>query len=316
MRAYFIRVTKPGTDQVLRMYTSFTPSGATNGAALRVELDIPVSTYGNLAGNGRVKVYGVNFADIAAASDLNDADVTIYGGMAAGLPLANPRQAGILAKGKVWQCYGNRVGTETSLEMIIIAKEGSATDPANLSFNWTKGTTLEAAVRNVLGIAYPSATITGGFSPSLVYTEDQPFAYQTLQQLGRFALASSLAIIKTPGYLGAQIVATPAGFNLYDGTNQPRAKQISYLDLIGNPTWLEPGVIQFMCVMRADIIMGDIVSLPAGSNVINTAKNFRNTTAFSGDFQVSGLRHLGDSRQLSAESWVTVIDATAPGSKP
>lgn len=308
MRAYFIRITHPTTGAVLKFYTSFKPDGSTNGAALRVELDIPVYSYETPGGLAKVKVYGVDFPDIQAQSDLNGADIEIYGGMAKGLPLANPAQAGILIKGTVFQCFGNWLGRETSLELFIVAKAPQA----NLAYKWPKGGSLEAAVRQVLNIAYPAASVTGGYDPSLVYTEEQPFAYQNLAQLAKFVFDTSKTINTSPNYIGAKIVSTAKGFLLYDGTMRPIAKQISYLDLVGNATWLENQVMQFMAVMRADLTPGDIIKMPQGANQINQQSSFsqfRNKTAFQGLFFLRSLRHLGDSRQLSAESWVTVVDA-------
>src|SRR6202012_4869403 len=144
-------------------------------------------------------------------------DVVVYGGMAKGLPLANPAQAGILIKGTVFQCFGNWLGRETSLEMFIVAKAPTA----NLAYKWPKGGSLEAAVRQVLNIAFPQSSVTGGFDPSLVYTEEQPFAYTNLAQFGKWVFDTSKTINTSAGYMGAKIAQTPKGFNLYDGTNQP-----------------------------------------------------------------------------------------------
>lgn len=316
MRAYFIRITNPDSGAVLADYTSFKPDGSTNGAALRVEWDIPVYAYGDPAGNAYVKINGVNYADIVAANNLNDADITIYGGMSKGLPLANPSQAGVLLKGTVFQCFGNWQGTNSALELMVTAKAGTVAKPVNLAYTWRKGSPLQDAVTQVLKIAFPGAAITGGFSPSLVYTEDQPFAYQTLPQLARFVLDVSHAINPDPTYIGAQIVQTPGGFNLYDGTVKPKAKAISFLDLIGQPTWLDAGTMQFKTVMRADLNVGDRITMPQGTNVINTVNSFtryRNASAFQGEFQIRNIRHLADSRQASADAWCTVIDTYTAG---
>lgn len=311
MRAYYINITKPGTKEVLAFYTSFNPDGSTNGAALKVEFDIPAYAYGEPAGNAYFKISGVNYADIVAANNLNDADITVYGGMAKGLPLANPAQAGILFKGSIFQCFGNWVGNQSSLEMICYAKKGTISDPVNLAYLWAKGSPLQDAVTQALRIAYPGSVVTGGYDPALVYPEDQPFAYQTLPQFAKFVEDASRAIITTPGYRGAQITPTPGGFFLFDGTTVPKGKQISFLDLIGQPTWIDAGTMQFQATLRADLNVGDVVIMPKGSNVVNTAASFtryRNATAFDGSFQIKSIRHLGDSRQSSAQAWVTVVD--------
>lgn len=319
MRAYFIRITKKDNpNNVLALYTSFKPDGTTNGAALQVEWDIPGYVYGTPAGGATAKIYGVNFDDIRQSSDWNDADVTIYGGMAKGLELANPKQAGILFQGTIFQCFGNALGTETSLNLIMYPKGGTNESPVNLSFQWTKGATLESAARQVLAIAFPGSSITGGWSDSLVYTEDQPMVYKTLPQFAQRVDETSHAIIPATTYIGAQIRPTPAGFDLFDGTKLPTAKPIQFVDLIGQPTWLDPGTLQFSTVMRADLSVGDVISLPQGSNVINTPNSFtrgRQKTAFTGRYQIKNIRHVGNYRQNSAMAWVTIIDCyDAPSS--
>lgn len=314
MRAYFIRITEPGTDNVLALYSAFKPDGSINGAALQVEFDIPAYAYGDPAGNAYLKISGVNFSDIQQANDLNDADIVIYGGMAKGLPLANPAQAGVLLKGSVFQCFGNWQGTQSALELMVTAKAGTDAKPVNLTYVWRKGTTLQAAVTQALQIAFPGAVVTGSWSSSLVYTEDQPFSYKTLPQLARWVSDTSHVINPDPTYLGAQIVATANGFLLFDGTTPPKAKAISFLDLIGQPTWIDAGTMQFKTVLRADLNVGDIITMPQGTNVINTVNSFtrfRNKTAFQGQFQIRSIRHLGNSRSTSADSWCSLIDTYA-----
>ncbi len=295
----------------LARYTSLTNNGKNNGAALKVEFDIPSFAYGDPAGNAWIKISGVNYTDIRASKNLNGANLKFMGGMSKGLPLANPSQAGLLLAGTVQQCLGNFQGTETSLELIVSTKAGAIERPVNLAYTWTKGDTLQAMVTRVLGIAYPGSAVTGSFSDSLVYTEDAPFFYQTLQQFASFVLDTSKAIITDASYQGAQIVSTAGGFHLFDGTTLPQAKDISFLSLIGQPTWLDFGTMQFKCCLRADLAVGDVVKLPQGTNAINTLNSFtqyRDTLAFQGSFQIVRIRHLGDSRQPDANSWCTIVD--------
>lgn len=319
MRAYFVRITKPGTDQVLALYTSFNPDGSTNGAALQFEFDIPAYSYGDPAGNVYLKLSGVNYTDIRQSNNLNDADIMVYGGMAKGLPLANPAQAGVLFRGTVFQAWGNWQGNQTSLEMICYARAGTTDKPVNLAYHWTKGQPMQSAVAQALQIAYPGATVSGAYSSDLVYPEDQPFAYQTLAQFASYLLQTSKAIIPAASYIGAQITQNPQGFLLFDGTKPPGAKEISFLDLIGQPTWIDAGTMQFRTVLRADLKVGDVVTMPKGANVINTGASFsrfRDQTAFQGSFMIKAIRHLGNSRQNSAEAWISVIDtySTTPAS--
>lgn len=320
MRAYFVRITKPGTNDVLGLYTSFQPDGSTNGAALQFEFDIPAYAYGDPAGNPYLKLSGVNYTDIRQANNLNGADITVYGGMAAGLPLANPKQAGILFKGTVFQAWGNWQGNQTSLEMICAAAAGTNDAPVNLAYHWTRGQPMAQAVTQALQIAFPAATISGSYSSDLIYPEDQPFAYNTLEQFCRYLKDTSKIIIPAASYIGAQIAQNPQGFLLFDGTQPPAAKQINFLDLVGQPTWIDAGTMQFRAVLRADLKVGDVVKMPEHANVQVAGSNFssfRDVTAFQGSFMIKGIRHLGNSRQNSAEAWVSIIDtySTTPAKK-
>lgn len=320
MRYYDLILSKDdGT--VLKRYTSRRADGSNDASALKVEFDIPEYAYGIPAGGAHIKVSGVNFSDIQQASDFatsnstpgnpRGANITFMGGMGKGLPLANPAQAGLLLAGQVQQCWGNWQGRETSLELVSFAKPFTRRQPANLSFNWQKGQALQDAVTATLTTGYPGAVISGGLTSTLVNTEDQPGFYQTLEQFSSYVLAASQAIIKTDGYIGAQIHATPAGFELFDGSTLKPPKAISFLDLIGQPTWLDVATLQVRLVLRADLSVSDLIKLPAGTNAVNTQNNYaqnRNRGAFQGTFMVKNIRHLGDSRQPSADSWVTVIE--------
>lgn len=320
MRFYWLRLTKDdGT--LLNQYTSLKPDGSVDGGALKLELDVQEFAYGIPGSPSHIKVSGVNFADIRQANNLatanskpgnpRGANVTLLAGMSKGLPLANPGQSGLILAGQVQQCWGNWQGRETSLELVVTSKQFTRDQPANLSFNWEKGQTLQDAVTRTLTTAYPGAIITGSFSSTLVYTETQPGFYQTLEQFAAYVLAASQSVILTEGYLGAQIRATPTGFELFDGSTLKSPKAISFLDLIGQPTWLDILTLQARVVMRADLSVNDMVTLPAGTNPIGTENNYaqnRNKASFQGTFMVKNIRHLGDSRQPSADSWVTVLD--------
>lgn len=320
MRYYWVRLTKDD-GSVLRQYTSLNPDGTTDGSALKIEFDVPVYAYGIPAGGAHLKISGVNFSDIQQASDFatsnstpgnpRGANITLMGGMAKGLPLANPAQSGLLMTGQVTQCWGNWQGRETSLELVAFSKPFTRSQPANLSLNWQQGQTLQDAVTQTLTNAYPGSVITGSFTSSLIYTENQPGFYQTLEQFSAYVLSVSQSIIQTDGYIGAQIRATPDGFELFDGSTLKTPKSISFLDLIGQPTWLDIATLQVRLVLRADLSVNDLITLPVGTNAVNTQNNYaqnRNRGSFQGTFMVKNIRHLGDSRQPGADSWVTVIE--------
>jgi hypothetical protein len=331
-------------------YTSFA-NGVTNPAALQVELDIPVAPFDSPAAAGAfVKVWGIPLSDISQAKNLSRKNIKVYGGFQKGLPLANPAQSGLLVRGYIFQSFGNWIGIDQSLDLIIAAGAAPAdinnpSVPPNLTLNWLKGQPLADAIKSALTTAYPGYTTNININPNLKYTWDEPSFYESLDAFARYVKATSKAIIKTATYPGVSITLDGTVFSVYDNTPPassptiingrlvvtpsstagsttpstagstagiPPAKTVAFQDLIGQPTWIEAPFIQFKTMMRADLKVGDQVTLPktfvnnsaqAQSSLINQE------VAFQGKFQIQTIRHVGNYRQATADAWVTVFDA-------
>lgn len=104
----------------------------------------------------------------------------------------------------------------------------------------------------------------------------------------------------------------PSGVN--ERKNNPL--QIEFTDLIGQPTWISYGVVSILCVMRSDIHTGDHILMPKNSRPLIQAASFsqyRDDSAFQGQFEVQSVRFLGNSRQPTADSWITIIEAHPAG---
>jgi hypothetical protein len=295
----------------------FTP----NTSALRVDLDIYQQLFHQAGQNSYVRLYGINYKDIAEFANLNPAlplnnpanfaTIIVRAGMSKGLPLAKPNQQGILVQGFIGQAFANWIGNEITLDLVIIPRIGSPTSPVNLPFVWNKGQTLEAAVRQSLQVGYQGTPILGNYSPDLIYPEDQPAQYYDLENLATYVYNTSKQIKPQNDYQGATITYTADGFLLSDGTNKPAAKKIEYTDFIGNVTWLDVATIQAKLVMRGDLAINDRVQFPATfpqTNGVNSFSQFRNKISQPGEFQINQIRHVGSSRQPSADSWVTIIN--------
>lgn len=311
MRYYRI-VIDGGTE-----YTSLGAFGGTNPGALNVELDIPVAPFATPMGNAFVRIWGISIEEIAQAKDLNNKGVAVYGGMAKGLPLANPAQAGLLAKGYIQQAFGNWVGTEMTLDLIIAAGDGpngmgTNAEPRNLTMNWRKGQPMSTGLKNALQTAFPGFTINMRISPKLVSQIDQIGPYSTLGQLSLYARDLSKTLIPDPKYPGVQIAVADKTIDVYDNTEQNDGPiEIDFKDLIGQPTWIESPNIQVKCVMRADLKVGQPIKLPPtlATTTAASLSQFRNNSIFQGQFFIGSMRHIGVSRQPDAASWVTVFDA-------
>src|ERR1700722_18339267 len=103
------------------VFTSFDGTNSLPGALL-VDLDIPVAALGNPTEAGAfVKIWGIPLATIGQAKNLNGKSIKVFGGFQKGLPLANPSQSGLLVQGYIWQCFGNWIGVDMSLDLYVVA---------------------------------------------------------------------------------------------------------------------------------------------------------------------------------------------------
>jgi hypothetical protein len=312
MRYYNIVITD-NAGAVVRQYTSLNADGSNNPQALRVTLDVPEFNFNTPAGLAMVRIYGVSFHDIASTKDINGKTVTVSAGMAKGLPLANPSQSGVITQGYIYQAFGNWQGTEITLDLIIAPAVGNQTQAAALTLNWKSGSALTGAVSAALTAAYPGFSVVGQYSGAVTANQDTPHLSSSMGDFAQKVFEFSKARNTTPNYYGANIMLRGNTFYLYDGTSADGqvTVPINFTDLVGNATWLEYGVMQFKSVMRADLSSGCIVTMPAGSNVLNVTNSFsqfRNNVSFSASYMVQKIRHLGDSRQVLADSWVTIVD--------
>jgi hypothetical protein len=359
---------KPGFSLVAAdaavTYTSLNPGASvfslagTNGAAQQIEVDIPVSYMDQPLQNGFVKIYGVSIAEIAQASNLNGMNIAIYGGMARGLPLANPNQAGCLIKGQIQPAFGNWINNDQTLSFYVSVSGSSPSSnqvsgqpnlaasttpvpatnqaPANLVWQWTGEQPFSQAVVNTLSTAYPKYKIIGATLPNLVWTSGQADTayFASLQQFAQYIKALSQKIIgglipDPSKYPGVSITLQNNTISLQDGSTIAAAKQIQYVDLIGQPTWGQNNGVQATCRMRADINAGDYVRLPNVPGLSSIAQgqvsqasasqyfnvqpqsifsNQNSGSIFTGTFQVTQVRHVGRSRQPDSLAWLTTLD--------
>ena len=300
-------------------------SGLTNPAALCVELDIAMAnvTKPDSDAGAMMRVWGLGLQDIGHASDLNGMDIAIYAGMAKGLPLANPAQAGLLMQGRIYQAFGNWIGTDQTIDLIFVAgglATGSPDEPNNFPFFWAAGTPLATAITNTLRTAMPGLPVTINISPNLVMNADQTGHYGSLAEFADMISRVSIGVFGTAsGYDGVTIVQDGQTISVYDGDGPDQTgpvKAISFADLIGQPTWIAPGTISIKTVLRADIRLNDTISLPetlftvTGQAFASRQARPQNKLTFSGNFKVQQVHHYGHSRQPDAASWNTTCQAT------
>lgn len=306
----------PGSAVNGANFTSFA-NGKTDPGALDIEMDLMQALYHAPAGGSQVKIWGVSLQQIGQSANLNGMNVSVYGGMQAGLPLANPAQAGLLVQGVVYQAFGNWIGTEQTLDLVIMPGTGTAGPqsakalPANIPHSWPKNSPLSGAIQNALKTAFPAFTVSVDISARLQQAFDDAGYYLNLTQYAQYLFGVSKAVMNSSTYQGVGISVSGNKMIVSDGTGtQSSPKKISYQDLIGQPTWIGLQQIQLKTVMRGDLNIFDYITLPP-SIITTTASSFsqfRTNSVFQGTFQIQQLRHVGRFRQPDGMAWNTTID--------
>ncbi|WP_343743379.1 hypothetical protein [Herbaspirillum huttiense] len=308
MRYYDILITDPNTGSTVRQYTSY-KNGKSDPNALLVEMDLPVAPFNTPYGNAFVRVWGITRNDISQATDLNGKRIAVSGGMQKGLPLANPAQSGVLVQGVIQQAFGNWIGVDMTLDIVISTGTGSSLAPRNIVLDWKAGTPLSQAIASMLSAAFPGYQQQINIDSRLILASDDPGYYESMEQFAAYINGLSKSIIGGT-YGGVSIYLREKTFFVYDAPDSTKPHQLQYQDMIGQPTWKNPGQIQVTLVMRADLSINDYVKLPP--SIITTTATalpaYRKKSIFDGAYQVAAIRHVGNSRQPDKESWVTVID--------
>ena len=314
MRYYSLNVVNSDTDSTpFATYTSF-PNGVNDPGALQVELDIPTDTFANPAGATSVTIWGVSLQTISQAKDFNGKYVTVSGGMQAGLPLANPSQAGVLASGVIRQAFGNWIGTNQYITFTFYPDAGTQATPKNIVLSWKKGTKFSDSITQTLATAFPNIQASVAISDSLVLSEDETGYWQTLTQFAQYVKQMSRSLLGGT-YPGVDILIQNNQFRVFDSSTKPNPIPLAFQDFIGQPTWIGPSQVQFNCVMRANLTVGSFVTFP-NMQVTQTATaaldpSNSNQSAFQGTFMIQFVRHVGSFRQPDAASWITTFNAVA-----
>lgn len=332
MRFYDIQI----LDDVLgpRMRSDGTPyrwtsyvDGRTLPGAQQIEFDIPITYAAAQTGGCTIRIWGVSLLDISQSANLNGALIKVYGGMQAGLPLANPAQRGLLVSGAVWQAFGNWIGVEQTLDLVIIpaaTTSAEASDPSqtvptqtvNLPFSWKANTPIADAIRSTLTTGFPGYTVTiNSLNAKLVTAADEVDHKDGLAAFAQY-LKEMTASIVGGDYAGVDIAVSDKTITVFDTPLNGDAKMIEFNDLIGQPTWIGLAEMQFACVMRGDIKVGSKVKMPPQALQTTTAQSYpayRDKAAFQGEFQVTSIHHVGNFRHPDAQAWVSVFNCFTLG---
>src|SRR5487761_2685629 len=145
--------------KVFKTWTSY-PNGQNDPGALNVHLDLFSMVYGipSSTNASTITIEGISLADLQQAPNYAGMQITVSGGMQAGLPLANPKQAGIILQGEVLQSFGNWAGTEMTLDFVVSGSSYTVSSPGNIVLDWPAGTPLAQVLPLTFHTAFPNLT--------------------------------------------------------------------------------------------------------------------------------------------------------------
>lgn len=299
-------------------------TGAYDPGALDIQFDLPVYPYHEPMGAMPITIYGIGLADLQQSQNFAGTTpgagmtAVLKAGMTAGLPLANAKQAGVIAQGTVIQSYGNWVGGEITLDLLIAGSSYTPARPGNIVLDCAAGAPLSTALQKTLSTAFPNFTINMQISAKLVWGYDVKHVASSLEDLASTIHDLTEDALYT-GYDGVSIFIVGGAIYVQDGTVSGSTVNIAWTDLVGQPTWIGLNLMQIVLVMRADIQIGDTIKLPAGmtnaAGSISTAPSqtltgLKTQTSFQGNFLVQQLRQIGNLRSSDGQGWVTVINCT------
>lgn len=320
-----------------RRYSSL-KNGVYNPGSLMVEFDLLRFGESTPQGQSSITVWGISPQEMQQArQNMFGMPIKMWVGMSKGLPLANPAQSGLVLEGAIWQVLGNWQGTELRMDLIVTAGAVSSVNPAplapiNLTVPWNKGIKLSVALTQCFQNMGGGYRFSISVSDRLINNFDSNMFCGSLTELAKRLKSLSKGIIKDANYSGVEITMVNGKEirvfdNDFDNHQDKDSKksasyrsknpiQIDFKDLVGQPTWVQFGTVSVPCVMRSDIQVGDYIRMPEKLRPMIQASSysqFRDDSAFTGDFLVSSVRLLGNSRQPDANSWVTVLEAHPTG---
>lgn len=426
MRYYSITITGAPADVFPVRYQNGAQWGtiATDGThdqnAQQIEFQLEEWAPNQFSENSVLTIYGVSFDQIKACNQLVGKPIEIDGGMSPGLPLATfqSQREKLLLQGTILKCWGNWIGTDTSIGMAFApsgvaagqasgggggggggngggssGNGGSAggqslsaryvrtgarsldrrlfnvaapraldpgsivsslsgglitdsqigpafsqfgndissffgggavsplSEPLNLIHNLMPNMPLSGAIQETLSKAFPNANINMLISSGLQLAYQDAGIYQSVAQYAGYINNLSQSILGTKDYPGVNLSSYNNTINVWDGTQPVSTGDISYLELIGQPCWMDIQTINVKVVLRGGLHIGSQFTLPqtlvnfAGADSqlpfggSSSVPDQRTQVSLPGGYRITKVLHIGDFRNPDGASWSTNYEA-------
>jgi hypothetical protein len=193
--------------------------------------------------------------------------------------------------------------------------------PLNLIHNMMPGMDLSGAIQDTLSKAFPQANIRTAISQGISLGYQDAGMYQSLEQYAGYIQKLSQSVLGSKDYQGVSLTSWNNTLTALDFTQPLGNGDISYLELIGQPTWLDIQTISVKVVLRGGLHIGDYVTLPqtlvnfAGADAMLPmgAPDQRTHISLPGQYQVRRILHIGDFRNPDGANWSTNYELITKG---
>jgi hypothetical protein len=187
--------------------------------------------------------------------------------------------------------------------------------PLNLIHNMMPNIPLSSAMQETLSKAFPHADLNIAISSALKLGYQDAGMYQSVEQYIGYINKLSQSIFGTKSYPGVHLSTIDNKLDVWDGSSSIGSGDINYLELIGQPTWIEVNVVNIKVVLRGGFRVGMDLTLPqtvvnfSGPDAFSAAPDQRSHISLPGVYKIRKILHVGDFRNPDGANWSTNIEA-------
>lgn len=275
--------------------------------ALRIAFDLRTYTTSDLQG-AMLSLYNLPQSFYQNQSQLIDKRIELYAGFAQDSQLLKrleikPVMNTLLVSGYISNTIGDYANAK--IDFIISSSPVKTRDKTKgVLFELKKGDSVKQKIKQTLSKLYTMSQINiGGLE--CVAVENQTKTIYSSLDLNEIATAYNCVIYTD--FQGFFI----GDLNPKSGESSPI--EIAQNEIVGNPTYSNYSTINLTLLMRGDLKIGSVISIPTKlfatvtpttTYITNSPKSF-----IVGKFLVTKIWHIGDSTNENPQSWVTNLNA-------
>ncbi|MDF7673944.1 hypothetical protein PT277_08030 [Acetobacteraceae bacterium ESL0709] len=309
------------------------PYGRYDGGSLDIQFKVDQVSLDNYT-LASITIYGVDSDVLSQATSMEGRVVELRAGMGKGYPISNPALYGQILSGTVTMGAESWTGPDPSLTLYVkpftSESDKETVDPNKKRISFTDDTKSKipknAFIVNIKqGDVISNALINcvkPHFKDYKIYFEstlaidlkaDKDFMnyYEKLEDFVHDIGSKEGSLWKY--YTGLTLSAhTQDKFFIFsDGTSDKDPKQIQFSEMMGQPSWNDKEqAINFSCLMRADLHIGDKIKLPLfdelGKPTDDTVQKIpatKNKSRYSGVFYITAVHYYGWFRSKEGKDW-------------